>query len=236
MATNALGTGVGLDSVLVTRGAGGSTSSVLPDGRVEELVSSGSGSQSVYDPNDGEGNNAAEDLTSNEPVRAADDGSAVAYTGEPPAEGGNGAFGKGQANQFVATRGATGWVAHDVTPFGTNANTNYEAFSSDLKFGLLISEVAIQSVPPAAPQGCVGLYSRLQDGSYHALFSETVMAHECGIPRFRGMTKDGSHILFGTIAAITPDRSRSRRNRRRKRKRTYYDSVDGSVHQVNVLP
>ena len=239
IAMNALGSGMGADSTFITTGNVGPASSVLPDGRVEELVSPAEGSQSVYDQQTGETGNFEEDLVSSEPVRAAVNGDAVVYGGEPSSDEGNGAFGRGQANQILATRSVSGWSAHDVTPATTNANDQYVYFSADLTTGLLISDVPVPSASPTAPPGCFGLYS-LHEGGYHALFTETTTAHKCGIPRPGGMTNSGSHVLFSTIAALTPGSHpagpEGAEERPERREENLYDSVAGSVRQVNILP
>ena len=169
-------------------------------------------------------------------MRAAAGGDAVTYEGEPPVEGGNGAFGDGQANQLVSTRTSNGWVTTDITPEATNANTVYESFSSELTTGILISRASVRSSTRKPPAGCVGLYSRdAEDGSYEPLFTETDSTGICGNPWFAGMTDTGSHLLFTTSAALTPGAFPGS-NVTEDNEVNLYDTVDGVTHQVNISP
>jgi hypothetical protein len=239
VATNSLGVSDGSDSTFVTPGATGSTASILPDGRVEEIVSSTSGSQSVYDPTVGEPNESHEDLTGVfGRERAAAGGDSVAFLGEPSAEGGNGAFGRGQANQLMATRGSTGWTAQDITPEATGAATVYEYFSPDLVDGIIASEIPVGSTPPALRPHCFGLYKGVAgSGNYLALYSEVEARGECGYPQFGGMSADGSHVLFSTPAALTPGSLPGDANHPKANEEdNLYVSVGGDLDQINILP
>ncbi|MGA9285293.1 MAG: hypothetical protein WBV85_07605 [Solirubrobacteraceae bacterium] len=241
VATNVLGVSDGPDSTFVTGGAAGLTASILPDGRVDELVSSTSGSQSVYNPFTAE--NTSEDLFG---VfghdRAAADGDSVTYMGEPLAEGGNGSFGLGQTNQLMAIRSATGWTTQDITPTGTDAHTRYEFFSSDLSIGVLGSAVPVDSNPPMLRPGCpVGLYARSsQDGSYQALYSEVGAQGECGYGSafpVGGMSADGLRILLRSSAALTPGSVPGDKvHPNSSEENNLYISANGELHQINVLP
>ena len=112
---------------------------VLPDGRVYEAVSPvGTGVEpNVFVPD------ASAKIISVfgehgvlgvRPFVAASNGEAVVYAGEPPATGGDGAYGLAEGNSFVARRSAGGgWTSTDLQrPEGS---FRYMAFSDDLLDG-----------------------------------------------------------------------------------------------------
>ena len=243
VATNALGTGAGADSTFTTAGNVGPTSSILPDGRISELVSPGEGSQNVYDPFVGaQAAIAFRDesvLTFLAPMRAAASGNAIAYAGEPSPEGGNGAFGNGQANQLMSNRTPDGWATEDITPENTNSLTKYDAFSEDLTLGILGSIRPVTSASPAGPAGCkASLYARdAASGDYRSLVTETVEPGVCGRPLFAGGSENGSHLLFTTAAGLTSGAHPGNENKfESEHEEDLYDSVNGMVHQVNISP
>ena len=241
VAANTLGSGAGAASTFTTAGNVGPTSSILSDGRVIELVSPGEGSQNVYDPTVGEGGAGNDEHVETKlaPMRAAAGGDAIAYAGEPSPEGGNGAFGDGQANQLMSNRTADGWVTQDITPEGTNSFTRYGYFSDDLTIGILGSVTPVMSASPPGPSGCNALlYSRdSASGDYHSLFTETTEAGVCGKPLFAGMSATGSHMLFSIAGALTAGAHPGNKSEEsREREENLYDTVDGVVHQVNISP
>jgi hypothetical protein len=172
----------------------------LPDGRGYEMVS----------PLE---NGYAEVVSG---TRAAADGSAVAYQGQAPEQGGNGnnagpnetGVTAGGSNEYLASRSSTGWTATDIQPEGLNT-AGYVAFSSDLSVGILVSE---EAVTPGGPNGVgggvgpTGLYTR-EAGGYRLLGENA---------SYSGSTPDGSHVLL-------------------QKGRELYELVGGALYPVNVL-
>ena len=223
------------NAVLRTGSAAG-----LPDCRAFELVSPADAQGEVYAP---EVNTNNTNVNTHEPMRAAAGGDGIAYIGDPPPSGGNGAVGNALGNQYLAERGATGWTADDITPPASDTETRYEAFSSDLSQGFLASEDYHQpALASDAPPNCIVLYSRtISNGSYHALFTETQTPGYCGLSNlfgsgldnllFAGASADGSQLLFQTQAALIPQATEATGEGN-----DLYDSVGGRLSLVNVLP
>jgi hypothetical protein len=176
----------------------------LPDERGYELVSSLNNGDSTVVLN-----------WEHPAIRAAANGSAVAYLGTPPPIGGNGhgentRAGTGTSagdNEYLAERSATdGWSAADIQPDGLDS-AGYQSFSSDFSVGILSSDEALVEGAPNG-QGDDGLYSRDGgDGGYDLLAAGASYA---------GSTPDGSHILLSKTEGL-------------------YDSVGGRLVPVSVL-
>jgi hypothetical protein len=259
VASNALGTKVGVDVPFTTNAAAGASASTLPDNRAYELVSSPSNNQNVFSPTLPE--RIEEDFPADRPFQVSPDGNAVAYLGEPPTnpavEGGNGAINNGSGNQYLATRGPQAWTASDIQPPQAGLGLAYNAFSSDLSVGILKTAYAegpneeglqIPSASPTAPAGCgIKLYSRISgDGSYHALFSTTFTTRanplfDCGFEEVlpAGISANDSHVIFQTQARLLSEGSEVVEYPIYGGAAfTYnlYDSVGGQLHMINVLP
>jgi hypothetical protein len=255
VASNPLGVITGADATFTTANSGGGALS-LPDNRAYELVSSAAIQGEVYDPIGvfpPFGETAEADASTERPFRAAADGSAVAYVGDPEPDGGNGASGNGLGNEYVASRGAKagpeGWESSAITPRaaeGETANqaleTRYESFSEDLSVGFLRSnsQPLAAAAEPQGPANCWVMYSHTTgDGRYHALFSSTQTPGFCGTAnrddspgfRFAGASADGSQMLFQTPAVLTADAAQTVGEGN-----NLYDSVGGVPRLVNVLP
>jgi hypothetical protein len=147
----------------------------LPDGRGYELVSSlGNG-----------------DATVTGGVRAAGDGSAVAYLGQAPPVGGNGNSGNpnsrgiifgGGDNEYFASRLGGGWSALDIQP-GSFESVRYQGFSDDLSVGVLSSSEAVVAGAPDSE----ALYARDdRAGGYRLLGAGA---------GYGGATPDGGYLL-----------------------------------------
>ena len=228
----------------------------LPDCRVYEMVSPVKNEDgNVYVPNTGPEGDA---VSTSVPVRAAANGDAVAYVGDPSSEG-NGSIGKANGNNYLAARApAGGWTTHDIEPAGLKAT--YQAFSSDLSVGILYTN----EIPPGTgvPEELAGydlLYSRTNgDGAYHPLFTTkppnrhpgdtgaadqfgasfpaggavgSVATFYAGANAGTGTVPAFSHILLEANDALTGnalDPGDETNN--------LYDSVDGRLTLVNVLP
>jgi hypothetical protein len=154
------------------------------------------------------------------PEQAAADGSAVAYLGTAPPEGGDGVQGGGgeQRNHgttpYLATRDAAGvWTAGAIQPNGYvgpgGASASYQGFSSDLSTGFLGSGRPLTSTGAAdGEEGPKRIYSRDRGGSYSLLAENASYA---------GSTPDGSHVLAKSANGL-------------------YDSVGGQLEDVSLLP
>jgi hypothetical protein len=205
------------------------SSSVLPDNRVYEPVSLAlDANGEVYPP---EGN--THETYTDYPVRAAADGSAIAYAGEAPATSGSGSTGSGGGDVFIAARGVSGWGPVDATPPIEGARSIYQGYSSDLSLSFL-TEFS-QPLTPEAPFPCGVLYSRgTADGAYHPAFTTTETPEKelaCGAPQFQGVSADDSSVIFQSGARLTPEAVENEAGQR-----NLYDSVNGHVHLVSILP
>jgi NHL repeat len=183
-----------------------SSTAGLPDNRQYELVSSTHEPVESYVPQSGY-SSQSDDSTS-QPFRAAVDGDAVAFMGEPPAVGGNGSIGLGGGDQWLATRGNEGgWNAGAITPAGSEVGTAFQAFSEDLSSGIL--ETRVQPTLAAGAPACGTKYTgdlyAGTPGGYRALFTSTNTPGNCGNPLFAGASADGSQVFFQDQAALTPN-------------------------------
>jgi hypothetical protein len=193
VASNPKGATSGSDSVFSTFAL---AISGLPDGRGYELVS----------PLE---NGYAEVVSG---VRAAADGSAVAYLGQASEQGGNGnnngpnetGLSDGGSNQYLASRSPTGWTATDIQPTGLTS-VSYRAFSGDLSLALLTSS---EPLVPGAPAENA-LYSRQSATGSIDLLGPGLS--------YAASTPDGSHVLL-------------------QKGRELYELVGGTLSPVNVLP
>ena len=210
----------------------------LPDDRGYELVSPTDNEDAqVYTP-EGSASGVigfgAGSVSSFLPVRAAADGHAVVYVGEPTSEGnGN----QTQGNQYLATRGPDGWTSKDMQPAGF-FSPRYWAFSEDLSGGVLESREPLVPGAPAYPDQ--DLYVRDEDGGLQALSTVTppnrgpgefgAVGGEQGF-LFAGASHDSKHLFFEANDALTQnavDGGEAENN--------LYESVDGNLRLVNVLP
>jgi hypothetical protein len=205
VATDQYGTTRGADVSFTTFAAIGSG---LPDGRIDEMVSSPEDDNAdIYAPelnvsaaidgayfagvpgievssSDG-GGNCCSEVGTPRPFLASADGDAVTFVGDA-STGGNGNVGNNAGNQYLAVRTASGWEAQDITPAVDEAQ--YWGFSPDLSVGFVTSGGVPGEEPlsPEAPSGNV-LYTRTSsDGSYHAL---------AAMSRYEGSSADGSDLL-----------------------------------------
>jgi hypothetical protein len=236
VASNELGQADGEAEIFGTGVSLGASTAVLADDRVYELVSSPTANQNVAVPDGGSHGSSTkpnEDEPAYQPFRAASDGGSLIYPGSPDLEGGNGAFGDSQANEWMSTRTAAGWTAVDITPPGTDTNAEYSLFSSDLSVGMFHADngTSIAS-SPLSPECRWNMYSRTLDGSYHALITHPDTAGECGYPNAPDISADGSNLLFEDEARLTAGAQEAPSGQ----SENIYDSAGGVLHQVNVLP
>ena len=213
----------------------------LPDGRFYELVSPVTPTQdnSVYIPFAG---SATDDepyggIETTQPFEAAPDGEAVDYLDFPGSSGGNYRLYNGSGNEFLGTRSpAGGWSSVNTTPATApgvvNAEPEYLAFSSDLSAGVLSTNDK-QSLSPQAPSGYANLYVHTSEGTgYQPLLTTTPHRAPAEFSiRYAGGSANFGHLLFEANDALTANAvdGGSEQN-------NLYDSVDGSLYLVNVLP
>jgi DNA-binding beta-propeller fold protein YncE len=235
-ASNADGTEHGPDETFTTGLAAGATSSALPDGRVYELVAAPHETEDwdVYPPlfecasSSEEG---PEFLCGDRPTQAAEDGSELAFVGDP-VPGSNGAVGGGLGDEFLASRSASGWTSTAITPSGTgNYGGVYQGFSSGLSVGVLES-FADEPLAPGAPR-CTTLYQRGGEIPIQPLFTKTQISAEeeegCFGPQFAGASADGSVLAFEMPRALTPEAPGGGEG-------DLYEVSGGTLRLVNILP
>lgn len=245
--------------------AGSASAIGLPDGRVYELVAPiGSYDAEVYQPEIPDG--AESQTETQLPFQASADGNAMAYAGSPVATGGNEAAGYESGNQYVARRSENGtWTQADISPSGLPSAV-FQGFSSDLSVGFLDSLEPLspdipgfgQEVPQGGTYDALYSMSTTSGGTYKPFFS--------GIPPYRsklefqafgvayplfggpggrnfapralsyvGASADSSHSLFEANDALTPE-AEGGFDSHFAEENNLYESVDGQLRLVNVLP
>lgn len=189
------------------------------------------------------------------PFRAAADGDAVAYVGAPTAGGSGGTANiGGGGNEYLAMRSsAGGWTQANIQPSG-NPNQYYEGFSSDLSVGILDSDGEAEGVQ-GVPTGYAMDYVRDSDGSYHPFFTgdppyrltgefEATEVHGASTGKslaYAGSSSDMQHMLFEANDALTSsapggDGQDPSTGLAYSQENNLYDSVNGKLYLVNVLP
>jgi hypothetical protein len=153
------------------------------------------------------------------------------------------------ANQYISTRGATGWSTHGINPpVGPNVfqpllparsyyfDSPFQAFSEDLSSAWVLNGNRV----PLTAEGIEdfgNLYRRDNlDEGYEALTvsvptsfsSEPEYGNGLGL-EFRAASADGNHQVFDAEAALTPDAAPTDG-------RQVYDFSGGQLHLVSVLP
>jgi hypothetical protein len=151
------------------------------------------------------------------------------------------------SNQYVATRGQSGWWTHGINPLRSNLRTKsfegdksatydldvqFKAFSDDLSTAWLTNDNQAP-LSPDGTEGIVNIYRRDNtDDSYHSLtINEPILesyAQQQSI-RLEGLSSDGSHAIFSTVAALTPDAALTL-------ERQLYEFTDGDIRLVSVFP
>ena len=143
----------------------------LPDGRVFERVTpvENNGASAYVPTSFGRSQPLSEGQFSYHTFRAAADGHAVVYMGDPNGEAGtgNGGYGPAANNTYLSERVSGGnWRQVNLIPPG-RVQAHYQAFSNDLKIGFLDTpsggelEEGVPSLSPLAPEkGYDDLYQR----------------------------------------------------------------------------
>ena len=213
----------------------------LPDCRAYEQVSPSSDRAEVYPPRGPAGRLDAQ-IPSNRPVQSSPDGNAVTYVGVPPSSGqGEGTGNTGTADtgdQYLATRGPGGWSAADIAPSGHgNLESFYEAFTEDLSLGIFgAGGHGEYPLTPEVENDCRVIYSRLvPSGSFSPFFT----SGQCGRPFFAGSSRDGSDLIFESMAALPGTGATAGPNPEEGEQTGHdnlYDFSAGRPNLVNVLP
>jgi Fibronectin type III domain len=220
----------------------------LPDNRGYEMVTppDNEGVQ-VYQPGGAhleETENSESSVPTEFPTRAAADGDAVAYVGDPDVAG-NGSQGSGLGNEYMATREqGDGWKQSTLQPKGL-LSPMYAWFSDDLSTSVLESR---EPLVPGVPSGYAYLYSRDDsNGSLHPLFTVAPPDREAASfgaasPLdslnydslgwyYAGASSDNKHFFFEANDALTNnaiDGGELQNN--------LYESTNGVLQLVNALP
>lgn len=210
---------------------------LLPDCRAYELVSVAA--DDTYVP-DGVGEGTSEftgEITgSSRHIRAAEAGNAITYVAGPTASGvgGNGYTGNGSGNNYLAVHGAKGWEAGDISlAVSTETFTEFTDFSDDLSVQTVYAPrfPELKADPEPAPECSEGIEFAHTASGLHALTPNNFGQSNCFAPAV-DISADDNHILLEPFAALTPGAAKGEPGRGRN----LYDSVDGELHQVNVLP
>jgi hypothetical protein len=130
------------------------------------------------------------------PFQAAADGGALAYVGEPPAQGGGRLLGNSRGNSWISVRSPTGWQPAAIQPESEEAV--FQAFNEDLTGGFM--EGGRTPGAGGLSGECRSLYSagvRSQPVMFSALFAGTT----CGKPLYAGASAGGT-VLFQSESAL----------------------------------
>jgi hypothetical protein len=190
-----------------------------------------------------------------DPLQVAPNGEAVGYVTQP-AGGGSGQ----SNNQQLARRSAGGgWSQFNISPHGIYG-AEYEGLSANLSLGIMNVTAAHSSelsflLSPEAPDNYANLFVRnLEEPSrysFRPLFTSIPpnrMPNESGglggygnfgTPVYAGSSANNDQVLFEANAALTanaPEVPVSDKNDNYSDENDLYDSVDGHLTLVNVLP
>ncbi len=218
----------------------------LPDERGYEMVTPAENEDVQVYRNVGSGNTAGEEsIQTARPMRAASDGDAVAYVGDPNREG-NGSEGANGGNEYIATRGSSGdWRQLNIQPPGVHS-PEYAWFSEDLSTAVLTSSEPLVS---GLPEGYENLYVRSEShgitspaftvtppnrttpSSFGAASFNGSLRHPSLGNFFAGASSDGKRLFFEANDALTADAVDGG-----QRKNNLYESYEGTLRLVNVLP
>ncbi|HTD07486.1 MAG TPA: hypothetical protein VK680_01230 [Solirubrobacteraceae bacterium] len=185
----------------------------LPDGRVDELVSTSGAFGEPYYPASAFDEQEAELFGSEHVFQASEDGESITYAGEAPATGGTGEIGYAEGDQWLARRTSHGWETTGISYGAVNPEEQapgapYEAFSPDLMAGFVMGN-ARDPYTAEVPMGCRSLYLReTETGNLRALVTPRevpVKTTKCGRPLFVGATDGASKVIVQSEAALTPN-------------------------------
>jgi hypothetical protein len=260
---SAAGGGVGADQTFTTATPQDSTGALgLPDERAYELVSPLENDDAeVYQPGDIA---SFSNIETQAPFQAAEDGNGFSYVGSPSV-GGNESAGLWGGNQYLATRSSGGgWTQANISPPGSPSSV-YQGFSSDLSVGFLDSLDALSPAVAGFGQelGYAKNYdilyatnTKAATQEYDPFFTTTPPNRSKGEFQtfhvhqplydgqsgregtelsYAGASADSSHLLFQANDALTPD-AEGGSERRFAEENNLYESVNGQLRLVNILP
>jgi hypothetical protein len=184
------------------------------------------------------------------PFMAAANGSAVTYLGQASETGGTGFSGANAGNQYLSRRVPDGgWTAENVESSSKSIaeNATYQAFTKNLTTGFLNYAGPEPLVSGAPTEGYSVLYRRtMSTGAFEPIFDVKPPNRPPGRldapgvsegggaayqPAYAGSSADLSHVLFMANDALTPEAVDGG-----EEENNLYDSHDGSLTLVNVLP
>jgi hypothetical protein len=213
----------------------------LPDCRAYELVSDPIDEAYIPDYNEpgSEASGTGERTGPYEGTfRAAENGEGLSYTGgeSDSGVGGSGATGNGDGNQYLSMRGPDGWNAQDIS-LPSNAEGSgaaFSEFSGDLSLRILLAGEPIEAAPASLADCKYGATYSNDASGFHALVTMNQGSGRCtGEPA--GISANDEHILFESGGGYTTE-AVTIPIEEKKIGGNLYDSVKGSVHQVNILP
>jgi hypothetical protein len=236
VAESALGTVYGPERAFTTQGA---AASVLPDGRVWEMVS----------PPDKHGVPLEALTEEGGIIQAAQNGDGLAYIARGPITSETAGNRSAWETQLLAHRHPSGWSTQEIaTPHRAAAGalpsylSEYKLFSSDLSQGA----VEPFGSTPLSPQASEDTpYIRQADGEYVPLVTaanvpeglkfageETSFEQYTFAPRFVAATPDLSHVLLASRKPLTPDFTPGFESK----EESIFEWTDGSLQLVSWIP
>jgi hypothetical protein len=191
VAQNSVGTTNGPDRTFITFAP---SSGKLPDDRAYELITPAEKlGNSIGLPGDPSA------------VAVAADGQHVLY--DPSGAGSFGDATNGGRGRFLAARTSSGWQSTSVAapvPAHPHVNDGDGPVGASSDFSMLFYETATSS-DPNDQNGTFDVYARDPDGTF-AWVSQSNAVSTAPIPsRYVATSADGSHVLFRTNQALTPD-------------------------------
>jgi hypothetical protein len=245
-------------SALAVTASEAATAVGLPNSRAYELVSTIENLE-VFTPEAGQTESFESELYGELSAnvggfRAAANGETVAYIGGLPPSGTAGAYGVAKnynGNLYLSERKTNGWEAGDIEP--VSQNRFVEGFSADLSQQFFnIGEPKFYEAH-GGPSGCgeseTGeLYSRtggIGEPAYQGLIpAANASEEECIHLTFAGTSANDLHSLFQSPGAYTPEAVKGEEGNSERGTAAapaegfdnLYDSVDGRLYQINVLP
>jgi hypothetical protein len=172
------------------------------------------------------------------PMQSAPAGEAVIYQGYPFSNN----EGSARSNQYIARRTSSGWRTTNLTPpFLDVSNSGFNAFDEELNAGVL-KQAGDPTLSAAAPAGYPNLYAQqtAEPSTFSPLLTKAP-PNRTGVEEFSveflGASADFSKLFFAANDALTSetpfapaaeDPGRIARN--------LYESADGQLSLVNVLP
>ncbi len=257
IATNSIGTSEGPDHLFTTyahlpantdcpnQEFRTGPAATLPDCRGYEMVS-------PVDKNGGEIRTAPSlgSATATAFTQASQDGEKITYSslfsfGDEP----SGHY----SNQYLASRGADGWITHGINPPQSltvfnpifvpfiEFNPYFQYFNEDLSSGWF-EDFNKAPLMPDAQAGYMNFYRRDNtDGSLETITvnppltptPNTLGYGAVEAAEIQGVSRDGAHTVFAARAKFTPDASAEEP---RGISRQLYDFSGGELHLVSILP